>query len=559
MNTDTGVLNDRKNLHFSLVKFVSEVKKIDSSLSNIISDISLDFAKSIFKVELFFPLSDNKKETVFILTNNQLFLGDRIICKFNNNIEIIDKLSIDNTSEETKFLKDYYFNSAFTDKDDIKIYNELVTSLCNYDNSKIKHIDQTDLDTFNIDPTDSRDFDDAITIEKNKIYVHIVDFPSGVQASSIEDINAFLVNQTLYLPGSEPLYILPENLACNKLSLVKGELRKTLTVEFQVDNDSNIIKTDIYPSIIKVKNRYDYETDAIKNSNNPDINWISKFIDKHKFTAYNVPLSIYKLQDGKIIPNSFYIKNDQIGSIECFNKDLITTLMILANSTVSKYVSKFIFAPERFHPKPFRESDKTIYDKCDFTDDLSATLKTKLMIKDNLRAQYSIDQKSHSGLKLDDYTHFTSPARRFLDTIIQRIIWASWNMDEKELLGILTKERDNLEHVVFYCNKRQLINKKLQNYIKFLQIYRYILSDKSKIYDSVIIDCNKVGITCFIESLSIETKIHVSKLGKEYFVFDETNKILKGKTLSYKIGNSIKLTNPSSDPLLLRLNFDLYF
>ena len=561
MNQFFSVSGTDIKLHYSLVKFIKQITKFDNSNVQSYKDQALDFSQNIYQAELSFPFSDNKKETILFLTNNQLKIADRIVIKIleKKEIEIIDYLSIDQTYKENKFFKDYYYNTARLDIDEIKIYNELVNSLNNYKVSKINHKDQTDLDTFNIDPTDSQDFDDAITISKNKIYIHIVDFPSGVEALSTTDNSAFLQNQTLYLPGYEPLYILPENLACNKLSLVKDEIRKTLTVEFDVREDNEIVKTDVYPSLIKVKNRYDYETTAIKNSSNPDINWITKFVEKHKFTAYNVPLPVYKIKDGKIINDSFYIKHDQVGSTEYYNKDLITTLMILANSAVSKHVSKFIYAPERFHPKPLRESDKTIFDKHDFSDSLSSALKTKLIIKDNSRAYYSIDQKSHHGLKLDDYTHFTSPARRFLDTIIQRILWASWNMEEKELLDKLTKQRENLEHVVFYCNKRQLLNKKIQNHVKFLQIYRYILDDKTKVYDGVIIDCNKVGITCFIESLTIETKIHVSKLGKEYFTFNETNKTLNGKTLNYKIGDKLQLFNASSDELLQRLNFDLKF
>ena len=121
--------------------------------------------------------------------------------------------------------------------------------------------DLTHLDTFNVDPINSKDFDDAISLDEtnNIIYVHIVDAHEQIIPSSTIDINSFLSSFTLYLPEHIE-NILPEEYAEFKLSLVKNEVRKTITFEYLIDPETqNIVNYKIYKSSIIIKNRYNYD------------------------------------------------------------------------------------------------------------------------------------------------------------------------------------------------------------------------------------------------------------------------------------------------------------
>ena len=118
--------------------------------------------------------------------------------------------------------------------------------------------DLTHLDTFNVDPTESKDFDDAISVCDNKIYVHIVDAHEQIKMLTDTDINSLKHSFTLYLP-EQVENILPKDLAENNLSLVQGEERKTITIEYTINTDTqDIISHKIYKSIISIKRRYDY-------------------------------------------------------------------------------------------------------------------------------------------------------------------------------------------------------------------------------------------------------------------------------------------------------------
>ena len=512
-------------------------------------------SKNLFyQYSLCLPFSYEKGYKYYLLSDTVFNIGDRFILnQLSSDQNVVDLSCISNiniANDDNKILQQYY---SITNNNNIsQVYKSFISNLSKLLPKELNYKDQTQLDTFNIDPPNSRDFDDAITIEDHKIYIHITDFESKIKCGSDIDISAFLLNQTLYLPDTEPLYMLPRDLACNELSLIKDKDRNVLTVEFIIDSENNVCSSSIYPSIIHIKNRYDYETPVFKESKDTKINWISEFILKNKFSSYEVPIPCYKLTNGKIENNTFIIKKDNKDSYEYYNKYLISTLMILANSYVSKYLSEYIHTPERFHPQPVKQPSDTEIS------DLSETVQTKLLIKDNKRAYYTPGIKGHYGLDLKDYTHFTSPARRFLDTIIQRLIWCSFESSKNDILKFLSSEKQSLDMIIEYCNIRQLINKKIQNYIKFLNIYRMVIEcDNNSIWNAVIIDCNQHGITCYIESLLIETKIHVSNLGKEYFTFNHNTKELIGKTLKYKIGDTVTLKNPKAHHLYTTLTFQL--
>jgi exoribonuclease R len=166
---------------------------------------------------------------------------------------------------------------------DIPNYKKLDT--CYYTN---EFRDLTHLYTFNVDPTESKDFDDAISIDEldNKIYVHIVDANMKIDMLSKNDINAFKHAFTLYLP-EHVQNILPKDLAENKLSLIEGIDRNVITVEFTIDPETqDIVSHCIYKSIIKIKKRYDYNE---FNSSLNEYPTLYKFYEKWKIKSFNIP------------------------------------------------------------------------------------------------------------------------------------------------------------------------------------------------------------------------------------------------------------------------------
>ena len=282
-------------------------------------------------------------------------------------------------------------------------------------------IDQRFLNTFNIDPVQSLDFDDAISIENDKIYVHIVDIHNQIPINSTEDINAFKKAFTLYI--NKPLNIFPDYLAEDKLSLRPNTERYVLTVEF--DWNGQVIAGP-YHSVIINKHRYNYE--------NFPINEIygGKLIEFTKLNSSKTHINIPQIQimcgyGGKMIAYKFESNND-------ICHKFIEALMIKTNIHISQYTKSMI--PQRYHK---------IYDDLEENKKEMSSVESLIYLRSMAgkfhRALYSNTLVGHDALNLKTYTHFTSPIRRYFDVIVHRT-----------LHGIVY---DNIDEILHYINNRE--------------------------------------------------------------------------------------------------------
>ena len=360
--------------------------------------------------------------------------------------------------------------------------------------------DLTHLNTFNVDPSESKDFDDAISIDEkeNKIYVHIVDANEQIPNLSSYDINSFEHSFTLYLP-EHIQNILPKSLAEDKLSLIQGEERKTITIEFFIDNETQeIISHSIYKSVIKIKKRYEYNE-----FNNSLFNFPSllKFYNKWKRKTLNIPhikLNIDNL-NGKL--KNYNFEN-------CFDDahKIIETLMILTNLTISESVGSFI--PQRYHSKVKSEFELTTFTSNNTIDSILTIKKFKPAIYDSLNS-------GHFGLGLKSYTHFTSPIRRYFDVIIHR------------LLGGTTYE--NIDEILSHINKQEIYIEKLCDCYKNLKFLTYFEENLNKIWIGYILSITNNGVSVIFEDNLYEVFIFETK---EFIIYDKVK--IKIKNINWQ-------------------------
>ena len=451
-----------------------------------------------------------------------------------NGITILKKYDALNTTRlnDSKIILDIYKYNAELNNVDISFNNLALTSFYTDPYQNLEH-----LETFNIDPAGSKDFDDAISIDhkSNNIYIHIVDAHEQIVLNSDIDKEAFKKSFTLYL--TEYIEnILPKELAENELSLIKDKVRKTITLEYIIDKDMSIKSYKIYKSSIIIKNRYCYESydKLIETSNNENIQFIKKFVDKHKIkTIETIKNNINLDQDGKIIN---FVKEN----MHTFSHKIVETLMILANLTISKHLSKDndvvpsekhvdIVPLEKLknnditnhHPCP---SDKLrdnvvlqhhpcpqrYHTRCKTSDVINeAELFTGnkeidliLTIKKYRKALYSENNTGHFGLGLSTYTHFTSPIRRYFDVIIHRLLAG---VKFNNLEEILSKINDQEQHVDKLC--------KLYNNIKILD---YFDRNKDKIWIGWIVkiiktfDINSHLVSIMFEDILYEVIVSIN-------------------------------------------------
>ena len=525
------------------IKIIKLIKRKPFVTLGIINNLNIlvfpEFPSNIFSYKI-----DNK------LTN---CIGSILIVKIDiDGVSILKKYEPLNITRlnDSKIILDMYKYNAELNNIDIS-FNESLTSLYTDPYQNLEH-----LETFNIDPVGSKDFDDAISIDRfpvrqgkcdafpdhklNKIYIHIVDAHEQILINSDIDKEAFKKSFTLYL--SEYIEnILPKELAENDLSLIKDKVRKTITLEYIIDKDMSIKSYKIYKSSIIIKNRYCYESydKLIETEDNDTIQFIKKFVDKHKIkTIETIKNNINLDQDGKII--NFVKENTNT-----FSHKIIETLMILANLTISKHLIKdndILHHPiplERLkedvkhhpiplemlkenvlhHPIPLERLKEDIshhpipqryHARCKTSDVINESEKFTgnkeidliLTIKKYRKALYSENNTGHFGLGLSTYTHFTSPIRRYFDVIIHRLLAGVKfnNLDE-----ILDKINDQEQHVDKLC--------KLYTNIKILD---YFDRNKDKIWFGWIIkiiksfDTGKQLVSIMFEDILYEVTALIS-------------------------------------------------
>jgi exoribonuclease R len=214
------------------------------------------------------------------------------------------------------------------------------------------------------------------------------------------------------------------------------------------------------------------------------------FYEKWKRDTLDIPHLMMKINDMGELYDYYCEHNTDI------NHKIIESLMILTNITISTYIT----IPQRYHMKLKNEL------KCENITG-NNIIDNILTIKKYKNATYENNNSGHFGLKLDSYTHFTSPIRRYFDVIVHRM-----------LAGI---NYNNLDIILEYINKRE---RYIDNIIKLynnLKLYSYMEKNINKIYEAYVINTTDNGVVCIIKDFLYEV-----------FIFTKNK---------YKIGNIVNV------------------
>ncbi|MCR6573376.1 RNB domain-containing ribonuclease [Campylobacter insulaenigrae] len=397
----------------------------------------------------------------------------------NNNItEVIGHIDDDFIDEKIS-LALYNKNTIFDTlcENEAKAYGDIVDA-----NMYPQRVDLRKLSFCTIDPIDAKDFDDAIYYDKKEhaIYIAIADVSSYAHAYSAIDKEARNRGFSIYFPHIA-IPMLPRSLSENICSLKPNEDRLAFCFKITLNHDNEIIKEELFESIINSKRRFNYdEVDnyLVKLKDLEDLNWI--------YELFTITQNLRK----KRLKNACEFKTQELRmQLDEFNKlksarleddtsshNLIEECMLLANKAAAKLIEVGIF---RNHLSPdFKKIDQLLTDLSTLSIDVNSKNNTielfkdvqtladelnirpevdKLIIKAQKKAEYSSENAGHFGLGFDKYTHFTSPIRRYSDLILHRLLKAKINNDKKlfdylllniqntcEELSILEREADKV-------------------------------------------------------------------------------------------------------------------
>ena len=414
-----------------------------------------------------------------------------------------------------------------------------------------KRRDLTKMITFTIDPTTAKDFDDALSIEKDEkgntfLAVHIADVSHYVKPGTMLDSEAYKRGNSTYFPG-KCIPMLPEELSNELCSLKENVERFTVSVLMKLDSNGVLLSYEIVKGIIKSQKRFTYEEamDVLDHKiEHPLLPQLKELVELcHKFKAIRRSRGSVDL----VMPD-ISLNINKNGDPIAFTKveydithQLVEECMLKANEMVATHLrDKCQGSLFRVHEEPgsdqmgdfktlaetlgFRlPSDPTPNDLQKLFDEAKGSPVVYQLsvayIRSMKQALYSTENIGHYGLSLENYTHFTSPIRRYSDLIIHRLLF-----DENEAtdLNAIAGYCSDTERVSFRAEMQVLKLKKLRLLNKMME------TNPAQVYPAVVTKVKKVGIHFELESLLTDGFIHISKLSKDYFVYNQKRDRLIG-------------------------------
>ncbi len=443
--------------------------------------------------------------------------------------------------------------------------------------------DFRDVFTCTIDPKDAKDFDDALSIRKQgklwEVGVHIADVSHYVKEGSTIDKEAVKRATSVYLVD-RTIPMLPERL-CNFIcSLRPDEEKLCYSAIFVLDEDANVKNYHIAHTVIKSNRRYAYEeVQEILTGKDGDyaeelrtLDKLAKKLRERRFKGGAVKFDREELhfdidEKGKPIRAYFKKSNDATQLIEEF--------MLLANRTVAEHIGKVKSKSSKFkvqsskaktfvyrvHDQPdptkletlrefvvkfgykmktsgtkgaISKSLNTLMDNCQGKKEqkLIETVALRAMMK----AKYSTHNIGHYGLAFDYYTHFTSPIRRYPDTMVHRLL-------TKYQDGGRSANQEKYEDLCEHCSDMEVTSQQAErDSIKYKMVE--FMEDKiGNEYDAHISGIQSYGIYCEIDENHCEGMVPMRDLDDDYYDFDERNYCLVGRRHhhKYQLGDPIRI------------------
>ncbi len=433
-----------------------------------------------------------------------------------------------------------------------------------------------------IDGEEAKDLDDAVTVTKlengnYKLGVHIADVSYYVKEGTPIDKEAYARGTSVYLVD-RVIPMIPHRLSNGICSLNPKVNRLVLSCEMEIDSTGKVVSSDIFESVIKTCERmtytsvnkillesdpdeckrYDYLVDMFK-----DMETLAAILRKKRSSRGSINFETPEARiyvDEQCVPYDIQLRERFVA------EKLIEEFMLVANETVAEHISwmglPFLY---RIHEEPKQDKLQqaiTIVKNLGFKikgtgnkihpnalqgllDEVQGSRQEKaintLLLRSMMKAKYSEANLGHYGLASEFYTHFTSPIRRYPDTIVHRLI-REFIIEQKVDAKNIEKWEASLPEIGTHTSNQEKEAVNCERDVDSMKKAEFMEDKVGQKFDAIVSSVTSFGL--FVElPNTVEGLVHTTELNDDYYEFNEDMMILVGKRKKrvYQLGDQLEV------------------
>ncbi|MBC47477.1 MAG: ribonuclease R [Thiotrichales bacterium] len=440
---------------------------------------------------------------------------------------------------------------------------------------KENRVDITNLELVTIDGEDSRDFDDAVYAIPSKkgwkLIVAIADVSHYVKEGTELDTESLERGNSVYFPH-RVVPMLPEVISNGLCSLNPEVERLCMACEMEIDSVGSLLEYKFYPAVMLSHARLTYTevNEMLENKKSPLRKKYSNVQENVDF-LYGLyqTLRISRQKRGvmdfdRIESQILFDDKGKIENIIARKRNdahkLIEECMLMANQAAAKYLQRenedFLY---RVHPKPTSEKVEVTRQFLNAIDlrlegglepdssDFAKLLKNAIgredeniiktvVLRTMKQATYTPKNEGHFGLAFEDYTHFTSPIRRYPDLLVHRAIKRSLLNNHREQSNRMVEMG---AHLSMTERRADDASRDVEQWLKC----EYMRDKVGESFSGVISGVAGFGLFVELTDIFVEGLVSVRDLKEDYFIFDDVHHQLKGQRGGriYRLGDTIKV------------------
>lgn len=435
-----------------------------------------------------------------------------------------------------------------------------------------------------IDPPDAQDFDDGLSIkvlDNGNYYlgVHIADVTHYMPRASVLDDEAYQRGTSVYMVD-RVIPMLPERLSNGVCSLRPNEDKLAYSCFMEIEPNGNVADYSIDETVIHSRQRFAYEDvqNILDGNKSHPFEGQLKTLEKLAHTLLDK-----RFREGSInfeTPEPKFVLDERGKPVDVIVKErkfahkLIEECMLLANKTVAKHVKKLRTKKNAKNDHPFfyrvhaepdleklhniKETAKPLGIDLNLEGKVTASkingflkkvedtslenIINGLMLRSMAKAEYSPKNIGHFGLGFSDYSHFTSPIRRYPDVLVHRLL-KRYSSDGTEYTY------EQLLEMGEHCSERERYAVEAERDSVKLKQVEFLSERLGETFSGTISGVTENGIYVLIDDIYCEGMIRVSDLSDDYYIFNPQLHCLTGRSKGkkYRLGDSIQVKVTRTD------------